>query len=186
MLADCTDWFCDGTFKAVASIFSQLYTIHGMMDGQVIPLVFVLAPSKSRKMYRKIVKILKDEEPRSNPDVIVVDFEESCIAAAGREFPNAIVRGCPFHPGQCHRRAVQRSGLRKRYESDEQFALHTRMLTALAFVPCSDVRKVFENLINSTYIQNNKEDLEAILENFSETWIGIKHRQSWCNPRFSV
>lgn len=185
-LADCTHWFCDGTFRTVPTIFSQLYTIHGMVDGKVLPFVYVLAPNKTNKIYSKILKVLKDKEPRLNPEVIMTDFEEGFIYAAGRQFPRAVIRGCHFHLGQCHWRAVQRSGLQKRYETDESFALHTRMLTALAFVPSPDVRNAFETLTNSAYFRSNNDDFEVILKYFSETWIGIKHRQSWRNPRFSI
>lgn len=31
ILKECTDLFCDGTFDVVPNLFSQLYTIHGML-----------------------------------------------------------------------------------------------------------------------------------------------------------
>ena len=45
-------WYGDGTFKACPKLFYQLYTIHAEVHGQILPLVFSLLPSKSKKCYR--------------------------------------------------------------------------------------------------------------------------------------
>jgi hypothetical protein len=41
------NWFMDGTFKVSPKIFYQLYTIHCLVDGNVIPCLYVLLPNKS-------------------------------------------------------------------------------------------------------------------------------------------
>ena len=40
-------WYGDGP-----KLFYQLYTIHAEVHGQILPLVFSLLPSKSKKCYR--------------------------------------------------------------------------------------------------------------------------------------
>ena len=39
----------DGTFKVCPKLLYQLYTIHTEVHGQILPLVFSLLPSKSKK-----------------------------------------------------------------------------------------------------------------------------------------
>jgi hypothetical protein len=45
------DIFIDGTFKCCPKFFLQLYTIHGCENGNYVPLVFVLLPSKTEICY---------------------------------------------------------------------------------------------------------------------------------------
>jgi hypothetical protein len=39
--------YADGTFYIFPSLFTQLYTLHALIDGAMFPLVFVLLPGKS-------------------------------------------------------------------------------------------------------------------------------------------
>ena len=41
MLANSSQWFCDGTFKLCPQIFSQRYTIHALVNHEVLPCVFL-------------------------------------------------------------------------------------------------------------------------------------------------
>lgn len=50
-------WFCDGTFKVVPSLFYQLYTVHALCNGIVVPLVYGLLPNKTEETYRRYVTI---------------------------------------------------------------------------------------------------------------------------------
>ena len=36
----------NGTFKTVPLIFSQIYTIHGLLNNRSVPLIYVLLPDK--------------------------------------------------------------------------------------------------------------------------------------------
>ena len=49
----------DGTFKSALRIFSQLYSIHGVSYGRVVPLMYCLLADKSRATYYKMFRILK-------------------------------------------------------------------------------------------------------------------------------
>lgn len=51
-LKSCDLWHCDGTFKVVPILFSQLYSIHGFVDGKTLPLVYFLLPSKKKNIYQ--------------------------------------------------------------------------------------------------------------------------------------
>ncbi|XP_046740521.1 uncharacterized protein LOC124407954 [Diprion similis] len=163
-LAASKTWFCDGTFRSVPTIFAQLYTIHGMVDGKVIPFVYVMAPSKSKRMYEKVLQCLTEAEPSLYPEKIVIDFERSFITAVQNVFDECEIQGCHFHYGQCIWRHVQQFGLQKRYSMDAEFALNIKMLIALAFVPCERVEHAFEALATSIYYKENHNDLENIVQ----------------------
>ena len=47
LMAQCPNWYCDGTFKVAPPLFQQLYTIHAVQYHNVIPTVFVLMSERS-------------------------------------------------------------------------------------------------------------------------------------------
>ena len=59
ILAASDTLYMDGTFKSAPRIFSQLYSIHGVSYGRVVPLVYCLLADKSRATYYKMFRILK-------------------------------------------------------------------------------------------------------------------------------
>ena len=42
-------WYGDGTFSVCPSLFYQLYIIHAEAHGPIVPLIFNLLPSKSKR-----------------------------------------------------------------------------------------------------------------------------------------
>lgn len=89
-LCYCEEWYMDGTFDVVPTIFNQLYTIHGKKNKKnkngnnfkqqfllekrlgrrnktYLPLVYVLATGKDFFTYAEIFSKLKDFQPRLNP-----------------------------------------------------------------------------------------------------------------------
>ncbi|QQP38549.1 Uncharacterized protein FKW44_019154 [Caligus rogercresseyi] len=48
LLESSQNWFCDGTFKVVPTIFFQLFTIHAKVRDFVIPCVYALLPNKTQ------------------------------------------------------------------------------------------------------------------------------------------
>jgi hypothetical protein len=46
-LKKCEDWYVDGTFSSAPQLFLQLYTIHGLKYGHVIPVIYGLPPNKA-------------------------------------------------------------------------------------------------------------------------------------------
>ncbi|KAF0759418.1 Uncharacterized protein FWK35_00014072, partial [Aphis craccivora] len=122
------DWFGDGTFKSVPSIFSQLYTIHCYTRSLVIPLVYILMTSRTKEVYAEVLRQLLVLKPDLNPKSIKIDFEQSFVSAFKQIFPNVHISGCFFHFGQCVWRKVQSTGLQKKYAEDSTFALHVKQL----------------------------------------------------------
>jgi len=186
MLQETDDWFGDGTFKSVPSIFSQLYTIHCYTRSLFIPLVYILMTSRTKEVYAEVLRQLLVLKPDLNPKSIKIDFEQSFVSAFKQIFPNAHISGCFFHFGQCVWRKVQSTGLQKKYAEDSTFALHVKQLCDLAFVPVLGVVESFNTILESQYFIDNEQLFEPIVDYFEETWIGRTVRNRRKKPLFPI
>ena len=54
------DWFADGMFGMVPECIGQLYSIHCVMKGAIIPSIYALLPNKMQKTYERLLNILKE------------------------------------------------------------------------------------------------------------------------------
>ncbi|KAF0756715.1 Uncharacterized protein FWK35_00015087 [Aphis craccivora] len=67
--------FIDGTYKSCPKLFYQLFTIHGVLNNNYIPLVYFLLPSKKNDI-------------QFNPVRMYVDFEKAIHTAANVVWPS--------------------------------------------------------------------------------------------------
>ena len=88
VLASCKHYFMDGTFKTVPVIFDQLYTIHGMKNGYVIPLVYALLPNKREETYSNFLRTVKTIAPTLDVESVNTDFEPAVVKAIKEELPS--------------------------------------------------------------------------------------------------
>lgn len=86
-LLECDHWFADGTFKTAPTLFQQVYTIHGLKYGEVLPAVYTLLPDKKKTTYLRMLTHLKDLEPRLNPKSVLTDFESAAFTSFQDIFP---------------------------------------------------------------------------------------------------
>ncbi|KAG8176080.1 hypothetical protein JTE90_025538 [Oedothorax gibbosus] len=121
-LQNCKHWFADGTFKSAPHLFTQIYTIHGIVKSQNVPAVYALLPSKTEAVYSQLLAALKVLNPNLNPETILIDFEKAAMNAFKANFENTSIRGCFFHLSQAIWRKIQQLGLQARYASDGDFA----------------------------------------------------------------
>lgn len=147
-LVSCDKWFADGTFRTVPNLFYQLYSIHGMLEDEIFPPVYALLPNKSQKTYERFMRELKRLNSSLNPRTVTMDIELAAINAFQAVFLEIHIHGCFFHFGQAIMREIAANGLKKDYESDEDFSIQMRMLAALAFVSIEKVISSFETLID--------------------------------------
>ena len=55
---------CDRTFSVAPDVFYQVYTIHGVIENAVIPLVYALLPNKTQNTYENIFGCLEQFEKK--------------------------------------------------------------------------------------------------------------------------
>ena len=76
-------WYGDGTFHAVPQRFYKLYTLHGVVVGQLQTLLYCLLARKHRPTYRSLFTIIKQKLEELGMDINVesfrCDFEDAAI-----------------------------------------------------------------------------------------------------------
>ena len=169
LLASSENWFGNGTFKTVPHLFYQLYTLHGIQVNSSIPLLYVLLPGKTEATHVRLLQQVKQLQPDASPETIMTDFEPAIVSASRQEFPMARHRGCFFHFSQCIFRRIQAKGLQRRYETDVEFAMKMRLLSALAFVPTEDVVDASEVLSGD----NMPEEAQGVIDYFEDCLMDV-------------
>lgn len=99
-LVDLSEIYADGTFSSAPLLFEQVYTIHGIFDGFVIPLVYCLLTNKKKNTYTKVLNKLKELRPNLQPKSVMIDFEAAQRDSFQEVFNTISVRGCFFHMSQ--------------------------------------------------------------------------------------
>ncbi|XP_057329041.1 uncharacterized protein LOC130669908 [Microplitis mediator] len=75
-LTSCSQWLSDGTFRTAPAIFTRIYVIHGLKNGKTLPLVYLLAPNKTKNMYIQFLKLLRGSMPNYKPKRLMVDMNQ--------------------------------------------------------------------------------------------------------------
>ena len=77
-------WLSDGTFKAVPSIFTQLYTLHSFLDGAWTPRIYALLSDKHIATYVKLLCHVIDliAEAEAQPHLRVVPGGNNMVMLA--------------------------------------------------------------------------------------------------------
>jgi hypothetical protein len=168
-LSNSQHWYADGTFKVCPELFFQLYTIHAQQEGKIFPCIFSLLPNKTENTYtRFFTEVLNHTNA---PNDILVDFEKSAINAIHNVNPNIETKGCFYHLSANILKHIKTLGMQVRYNTDQEFALHLRMISAIAFLPPNNVIDGFEVLCDA--IRNHYGgDVDDLLEYFEDTYIG--------------
>jgi len=147
-------WIMDGTFKTVPTLFHQLYTIHASVGGEdnsrVFPMVYVLMTNRSEELYKRLfeelIELGNQADLDLSPSIIITDFEQAVINATRSEFPDSTHKCCFFHLCQNLWKRIQSEGLANEYSSDENFSIKLRHITALAFLPPSEIPAAFDQV----------------------------------------
>jgi len=185
-LASCDTIYMDGTFRVAPSLYTQLYTIHGLCSNFVVPLVYVFMIDKSSASYYKLFDIIRQAVfelgAAWNPQTVVSDFESGLIEAVRVQFPNALHSGCHFHFTQAIIRKMKEVGLYCAYRDTTRYpeiGEFIQMSMALAFVPDTEVQRQFEGLV-ANLNDVHKCMLERFITYFDETWVdGVFSLKMW-------
>ena len=176
------NWFMDGTFDSVPLIYTQIVTIHALVDGISIPCVYALLPNKMQATYIRMLRELCNIQGINlQPQTVLIDFEVAEKNALEAVFPGVSVEGCFFHFCKNIWRKVQANGLQNRYQEEPAFADQVSKIAALAFVPENDTQRYFDILS-----QNIDQDLDVIVDYIEENYIGVIRRGRFRRPRFPI
>ncbi len=165
-------WYCDGTFKVAPKLFTQVYVILAQKLDGVIPIIYALLTNKRRATYARMFEMLNSIEPCLDPTAIVCDYEQAAISAMKEIYPHVGIKGCFFHLSQNLQRQLTAIGSTKLYNNDVEFALKTKMILALAFVPIDQLDPYFDALANDLTTEHI-----PLLNWFEDNYIGRLNRR---------
>uniref|UniRef100_A0A914I467 MULE transposase domain-containing protein n=1 Tax=Globodera rostochiensis TaxID=31243 RepID=A0A914I467_GLORO len=192
-LVQCSTWVVDGTFKSAPELWYQIWVIHGMFRGRVMPFVYALLPNKQQCTYERalerILSGIDDVRPGWRPTTLVIDFEKAEMNAFERLIPGIATHGCYFHFNQSIWRQIQNLGLSGFYLENAEFRSSLKCFAALAFLPVQDVQNAFNAIANGLIedFQDGDEGemtgaITNFLDYFEKNWVGRQR----INPRFPV
>ena len=172
-LVDSTVWFCDGTFKLSPLIFDQVYVVMAKRYNSVHPVLYALLPDKSRSTYIRMFEMIQSAIPGVNPTRISCDYEIAAIQAMRQCFPEVNIQGCFFHLAQNFQKQLKKRGLFTSYKNNAEFALKSKMILSLAYVPIPYLGMYLEYISGIL-----PEDLQPVLDWFEDNYIGRPLRHS--------
>jgi hypothetical protein len=68
-------WFADGTFKVAPELFYQVFTIHALVDNNIMPCVYALLLKKIEDAYFEMFQQLLHLKPTLHPRTLMIDYE---------------------------------------------------------------------------------------------------------------
>ena len=187
-------WFSDGTFTLPKGIFEQLYVIHGLSpDDIAYPAAYCLMADKSAMSYRAVFGQMKKLVP-DGPEAVVVDQEQAPINMYTEFYPDTKIEACEFHWRKALRSQLGLKGVLTLYNHDVKIQNVVDMFKALAFVPVSDITKVFDEVLEpliakivSDEAKPCPEQLESYFNYLEHTYVGKYGRNGRrSKPRFPV
>ncbi|CAF3730827.1 unnamed protein product [Rotaria socialis] len=175
--------FADGTFKVSPTLFEQLYVLHGLQNGEVLPVCFILTSNRKHDTYAAIFRSLKriglkmgfDLKPLS----IICDFEQSFMNAVTNELPQTIVTGCWFHFCQSCYRNIQKLGMMNLYEDDAESRELLRGFMGLALLPIDRIYEGYEILKQRVTTSSQAKQLNAFVSYFEHEWMHVFKPSTW-------
>ena len=75
-----------------------------------------------------------------------------------------------FHFKQSIIRNIDKQGIKKKYQNDEEFRNKVKLLSALSFIPENEVNEKF-NLVCEQFDMYDEESITAFLQYFSTTYV---------------
>lgn len=164
--------YMDGSFRITPKPFTQVYVIMAERNKFVFPVLYALLPDKTEETYVRLFNAVIKIWPQFNPDWISIDFERAEINAIRQVFPNASIRCCFFHLVKNMKKKLSEEGLIPKYNSNADFALQARQITAIAFIPPNKIEEALETLEEDLPIE-----LLPILNWFEDNYIGRPNRR---------
>ena len=185
-LSTCKTNYMDGAFKTCPWLFAQFFSIHGLVNDHVVPLVFVLLSDKLAATYYRLFSCLREAIFKLgsvlDPKIIFTDFESDLIECFRNQFPSADHLGCNFHFTQAVWHKVQNLGLASAYHNEDntEIAEFIQLCMALAFILEVEIASQFKECITNSSAESLNL-LGDFIKYFRNTWVSGLFRQSMWN-----
>ena len=69
------NWIADGTFYVSPKQFYQSYSIHAVIDGKCLPLLFAILSDKTQDTYVFLLNVIKGLLDDIESGIVMLDFE---------------------------------------------------------------------------------------------------------------
>lgn len=172
MMAEAKRVFLDGTFYTCPSLFKQLYTMHIVYRGKMIPVLYALLPNKTTATYarllKKVTEVTSEFGACFKPETFTVDFERAAINAIEELFPAAEIKGCLFHFTKCIWSKTQRCGLQTAYGVDMEVKTFVKRLSAMPLLNPIHIEDAWLIIHGDAPRVSGIDDL---IEYFVSTWL---------------
>ncbi|KAL4153054.1 hypothetical protein QTP88_000887 [Uroleucon formosanum] len=154
--------YIDGTFSYCPKYFTQMFIIHGFINGYYIPLAICLLSDKSTISYANCLKSICEYSFQNNiiisPSDVVIDFEKAIHLACNTVWPQIKIHGCRFHLAQSWNRSIQQNCISNDYK-DKNSDIR-RWLVHCYGLPFLSPGSVSEYFVN--YLMKSKPDDERV------------------------
>ena len=74
LLKNNKDWYADGIFSVSPKLFSQIYTIHVIINKQTLPILYALLSNKTMITYTRLFEAIRDLDDLIRPNSLMVDL----------------------------------------------------------------------------------------------------------------
>ncbi|KAE9522680.1 hypothetical protein AGLY_016902 [Aphis glycines] len=165
--------FVDGTFKSCPKLLTQMFTVHGLQNGNYVPLLFFILSKKETKTYEKVFMHIISECNKLNltfsPKIVFADFEKAIHLTFLKVWPSISLKGCRFHLAQSWWRKIQTIGLSSEYKKNTEIGKYLKYFFGLPFLNSNDVSDCFTDYLMA--IQPRNEKVEIFVDYILETYI---------------
>ena len=134
------------------------------------PLLYSLLSDKTESTYVFMLNVLKSLLCDIECGIIMLDFEKASMYAFTQVFDQFSLMNCFFHLCQSVQRRIQKS-FKVKYRTDKDFALASRLVVFLAFVPPEHTETAFKAL--SIHVCTSYHELMQTVNYFEQNYSGL-------------
>lgn len=179
--------FVDGTFKKTPPLFHQLFIMHFIYEGKVVPAIYCLLSRKSKETYLKLFELIENHSNMFdlvfNPEELSCDFESGLVSCIREKFPQTVVKGCLFHKNQNIFKHIKSNGLGDIYNTNEFFRTTIRKLNSLPLLPINLIEQAYVDIKDQlNQFRDHLDEIRSFLNYYEQTWLNqdaLYPRELW-------
>ena len=128
----------------------EIFVIYGVVNGQVLPLLYCLLPETDRATYTLLFRLIKDKAVQQglafNPRVVWVDYNAAIANSLRYVYRGVTIKGCYFQYCQLLTQSYRRYGLTPHTNKPGVVRTVIYRLMCLPFLPVEDIVDTFNDI----------------------------------------